>query len=158
MWAFVSPGLYEHEKKYVFPYCVVAWICFIVGAVFAYLIIMPAIITFLYNSTNPELVPTWSLKGYINLMLIMFVMFGFSFDLPVVFFLLMKLGIVTPKSLASKRPYYIVGFFIISAIVTPTVDIVTQTLLAGPMIFLFEISILLGRIMKIDKKDTENSD
>ena len=149
MWAFVSPGLYEHEKKYVLPYCVIAWICFIVGAIFAYLIIMPAIITFLYGSTNSEIISTWSMKGFINLMLIMFVMFGFSFDLPIVFFLLMKLGIVTPESLARKRPYYIVVFFIIAAIVTPTVDPVTQSLMAGPMILLFEVSIILGRIMGI---------
>ena len=154
-WAFVAPGLYRHEKRLVIPLVTSSTILFYAGMLFAYFVVLP-----LFSKFMAGTVPTgvdWrpDINLYLSFLLTLFFAFGVAFEVPVATVLLCLIGATTPDSLAAKRPYIIVGAFVVGMFLTPP-DVISQTLLAIPMLILFEIGILLSRILLRRKnKDDE---
>ncbi|MEK6590511.1 MAG: twin-arginine translocase subunit TatC [Nitrospinota bacterium] len=145
LWAFVSPGLHEKEKRYTLPFIISATICFIIGASFSYFIILPTVTRFLLSFAGSELKPMISVNNYISFIGKFIIAFGILFEFPVVIFFLSKIGIITPEVLSKNRRYAILGIFVISAILTPP-DIFIMFLMAIPLIILYEISIIISRL------------
>jgi sec-independent protein translocase protein TatC len=143
-WMFVAPGLYEKEKKYVYPFIFFGSLCFACGGLFCYFIVLPYIFKFFVSYAAEFVIPMPDLKGYMSLTLKMLIIFGVIFELPLIAFYLGKAGIINSKMLASKRRYAILGIFILSAVITPP-DVASQILLAIPLWGLYEISILITR-------------
>lgn len=144
-WAFIAPGLYRHERRMVLPLMVSSTLLFYLGAAFAYFVILPLLSIFL-TSTAPEGVAvTPDIGKYLDFELMLFFAFGAAFEVPVATFVLVWLGVTTPEALASKRPYVIVGAFVIGMLLTPP-DVISQTLLAVPMWLLFEVGIFASRL------------
>ena len=144
LWAFVAPGLYAHEKKKILPLLVSSTFLFYLGVAFAYFVVMPAIFKF-FTAVAPQGVTVMTdITHYLNFVLTLFFAFGAAFEIPIVTIVLVWVGVVTPEAIASKRPYMVVGIFIIAAILTPP-DIFSQTMLAIPMWILFEMGVFFSR-------------
>lgn len=147
LWSFIAPGLYAHEKKIAFPLLFSSVLLFYLGAAFAYYVVFPLVFGF-FTAVGPEgIVELPDITSYLNFVLKMFFAFGVAFEIPIATILLIITGITTPDNLAAKRPYIVVGCFVIGMLLTPP-DIISQTLLALPMWILFELGILFGRLMK----------
>ncbi len=145
-WSFIAPGMYRHERRFALPLLVSSVVLFYVGVAFAYYVVCPVIFAFI-ASTTPEGVKMMpDIMRYLDFVLAMMFAFGLAFEIPVATVLLVWAGITTPQSLADKRPYLIVGCFVVGAVLTPP-DVVSQTLLALPMWLLFEAGILASRIL-----------
>ncbi|SFR59968.1 sec-independent protein translocase protein TatC [Marinobacter daqiaonensis] len=143
IWSFIAPGLYAHEKKLAFPLLFTSVILFYLGAAFAYFVVFPLVFGF-FTAIGPEgIVELPDIASYLNFVLKMFFAFGVAFEIPIATILLILSGATTPKDLAAKRPYIVVGCFVIGMLLTPP-DIISQTLLAVPMWLLFELGILFG--------------
>jgi sec-independent protein translocase protein TatC len=154
VWMFVSPGLYEKEKKYIFPFIAFGSLFFAVGGLFCYLVVMPYIYHFFVSFAGPSIIPMPSLKEYMNLTLKLIIIFGLIFQMPLVAFYLSKAGIIKYRTLAKKRRYAILAIVVVSAIITPP-EVTSQLLMAVPMYGLFEISVLIARVF--GKKETKNA-
>lgn len=148
IWSFIIPALIPKEKKYAAPLVVSSSILFLVGASFSYFIIIPIGLKVLLSFGGAELVPLIGVSKYLNFILWLLVSFGIVFELPVVIFFLTKLGVVETETLKAKRKHAILLIFILAAVLTPTVDFVTQILMGIPLILLYEISILVSRLSK----------
>jgi sec-independent protein translocase protein TatC len=146
IWAFVAPGLHEHEKKYAAPFVIVGSLLFIGGGVFSLKVVTPYAIHFLLSYSRPGLQPMISIGSYVDFLLKFTVAFGLVFELPLAITLLARMGVVTPATLAKNRKYAILGAFIAAAILTPTPDAFNQTLMAGPLIILYEVGIICARL------------
>jgi sec-independent protein translocase protein TatC len=146
-WKFISPGLLPKEKKYFLPFMFFAVLLFSVGAVFCFVIILPFAMTFLLGYKTAQMTPMLSVGSYIDFCLKFILAFGAIFELPLLIIFLTRFGIVTPTALARNRKYAILAAFIIAAVLTPTPDAFNQTLMAVPIILLYEVGILLSRIM-----------
>lgn len=146
VWAFVAPGLYSHEKQLVLPLVVASVLLFFTGMAFAYYLVFPTVFHFM-SSVAPEGV-AWmtDIDKYLSFVLTTFVAFGVTFEVPVVVILLVKAGIVDIAKLKEARPYVIVGAFVIAAIFTPP-DVISQFMLAVPMCLLYELGILMARLL-----------
>ncbi|WP_018860937.1 twin-arginine translocase subunit TatC [Thioalkalivibrio sp. ALJ3] len=150
VWAFVAPGLYSHEKNLALPLVASSTILFYLGMAFAYFVVFPLIFAF-FTATAPEGVAVMTdISRYLAFVIMLFIAFGIAFEMPVATILLVSLGATTPEKLAKKRPYVIVGVFLVGMVLTPP-DIISQTLLALPMWLLFEIGLVLSRIMERKK-------
>lgn len=146
MWSFIAPGLYKKEKKY-FPLIILfSIVFFLLGASFCYLVIIPYGLNFLLNFGTEQLEPSIQIKEYLKFVTLLILVFGVIFELPLLSFFLTKMGIITPQFLSSKRRYGIVLIFIAAAILTPP-DIFTQVCLAIPLILLYEISIVVSKLV-----------
>ncbi|MBI3378274.1 MAG: twin-arginine translocase subunit TatC [Nitrospirae bacterium] len=147
LWKFISPGLLAREKKYVLPFVISATALFMAGAAFCFFIVLPFAMGFLltYN-VGAVLMPMLSVGQYVDFCLKFILAFGAVFELPIVIIFLTRMGIVTTKTLAKNRKYAILIAFIIAAVLTPTPDMFNQTLMAIPMIVLYEVGILVSRI------------
>jgi len=152
IWAFVAPGLYENEKKYVVPFVVAASFMFLLGAAFCYFLVVPIAFNFLLNFGGQDLVAMPKISEFIGFFIKLIIAFGISFELPVVTFFLALMGIVTAKGMAGFFRYAIVGIFVFAAIMTPP-DILSQILLAVPLILLYGLSIIIARIVNPEKSD-----
>jgi sec-independent protein translocase protein TatC len=142
IWAFISPGLYKKERRALIPVTFVSVILFITGASFGYFVVFPFGFKFLISNYTTDLIrPMPTMREYFSLVTWMLLAFGAIFELPVVVFLLSRFGIVSHRGLRKFRRYAFLGAFIIGAILTPTPDIFNQTMMAGPIIILYEISI-----------------
>jgi len=150
-WMFVAPGLYEKEKKYVYPFIFFGSLCFICGALFCYFVVMPNMYRFFVSYAREFVTPMPDLKNYMGLTLKLLIIFGFIFELPLVAFYLARAGIIKAKMLAKKRRYAILAVFIISAVITPP-DVVSMILVALPLWGLFELGILIAKVF--GKKET----
>jgi sec-independent protein translocase protein TatC len=147
VWAFVAPGLHKHERKYAMPFVLVGSALFLSGGAFAIFVIIPFAINFLVSFGQEQgLKPMITISSYIDFIIKFTLAFGVVFELPVVITLLSMLGIVTPQFLSKNRKYAILINFIIAAVLTPTPDIVNQTLMAGPLCILYELGIISARI------------
>ena len=146
IWAFVAPGLHTHEKKYATPFVLIGTVLFIGGGVFSLKVVTPYAITFLLSYSRPGLQPMISIGSYVDFLLKFTLAFGLVFELPLAITLLARMGIVTPAMLSRNRKYAILGAFIAAAILTPTPDAFNQTLMAGPLIILYEVGIICARI------------
>jgi sec-independent protein translocase protein TatC len=145
-WAFVAPGLYSHEKKLVVPLVIASTVLFIIGIAFCYFVVFGVVFAFVNQIAPASITVAPDIEQYLNFVLTMFLAFGVTFEVPVVVILLARFGIVTLEQLKSIRPYFIVGAFVISAIVTPP-DVVSQLLLAIPMCLLYELGLFLARFI-----------
>lgn len=145
LWSFIAPGLYRHEKKLAVPMLVSSVLLFYLGMAFAYFAVFPVVFGF-FTSAAPEGVQvTTDISAYLEFVLKMFFAFGVAFEIPVATVLLVMAGITTTKDLSKKRPYIIVGCFVVGMLLTPP-DIFSQSLLAIPMWMLFESGILFSRL------------
>jgi sec-independent protein translocase protein TatC len=154
IWMFVAPGLYETEKNYVYPFIIFGSLLFITGALFCYFLVMPVLFRFFVGYASELVVPMPSLKEYMSLALKLLIIFGFIFLMPLVAYYLSRAGIINHRLLSSKRRYAILGIFILSAIITPP-EMTSQLLIVGPLIGLYEISIIIARIFGKKKKAPE---
>jgi len=154
LWAFIAPGLYLHERKLIVPLVISSYTLFIVGMAFAYFLVFPTVFKFMasYNAPLGAEMST-DIDNYLSFAMTSFLAFGITFEVPVVVVVLVRMGMVTLAKLKEIRPYVIVGAFIIAAVVTPP-DVLSQLLLALPMIVLYEIGLLAARLYV--PKDNEN--
>lgn len=143
-WGFVAPGLYRHEKLMVLPLLLASTLLFYGGAAFAYFLVFPLVFGYLTSAAPTGVAVMTDIATYLDFVLAMFFAFGISFEVPIFTIILVWTGITTPESLAEKRPYVIVGVFVIAMFLTPP-DALSQTLLAVPMWMLFEAGLLFSR-------------
>jgi sec-independent protein translocase protein TatC len=144
-WAFVAPALYRREKRLVLPLLIASTLLFYLGVAFAYYFVFPLVFSFL-TTTAPEGVAVMTdISKYLDFVLALFFAFGTCFEVPIFTIVLVLTGLMTPADLAEKRPYVIVGVFVIAMFLTPP-DALSQTLLAVPMWMLFEIGLLFSRL------------
>ena len=154
-WGFVAPGLYKHEKRLATPLLISSIILFYVGVAFAYFVVFPLIFAFLSASTPDGVAMMTDISAYLDFVLALFFAFGIAFEIPIATILLVAVGITTPAALASKRPYVIVGAFVVGMLLTPP-DVISQTLLAVPMWLLFELGIVFSKVLV--RKRTNDTD
>jgi sec-independent protein translocase protein TatC len=157
MWLFVAPGLYSHEKRLALPMVFLSTVFFAAGVLFAYFIIFPFAFKYLLGFSTDTVQALPSMREYLGLASTLLLAFGFIFQLPLVITVLARIGVVTPRFLGKNRKYAILLIFVVAAIVTPTPDAVNQCLMAGPLVVLYEISII-GAKMFGKKKGKEEGD
>lgn len=146
-WAFVAPGLYKREKRLALPLLASAVTLFYAGCAFAYFLVLPAVFGFLVKFTPSVVAMTPDIGKYLDFVLVIFLAFGASFELPVALVILVLLGWVTPQQLREARGYAVVGIFVIAAVITPP-DVVSQLMLAIPMCVLYELGIVAASWIK----------
>ena len=149
-WGFVAPGLYRHEQRLFLPLLLASIILFYAGAAFAYYLVFPLVFGYLTASAPLGVTVMTDISTYLDFVLAMFIAFGVSFEIPIITIVLVLIGVVTPESLAEKRPYVIVGVFVVAMFLTPP-DALSQTLLAIPMWMLFESGLLFSRFLSRNK-------
>lgn len=153
-WGFVAPGLYGHERRMMLPVLVGSVVLFYSGVLFAYYVIFPVIFGF-FMSVAPEGVSVMTdISSYLDFVLKIFFAFGLAFEVPIVTIVLVWAGVTTPDVLSQKRPYVIVGAFVLGMLFTPP-DVISQTLLAVPMWLLFEVGLMLSRLVAKEKAERE---
>ena len=160
-WAFVAPGLYDNEKALALPILASSVALFYAGAVFAYYVVFPLLFQF-FTQTGPENVAVMTdINQYLNFVLKLFFAFGVAFEIPIATFLLILSGATTVESLSKKRPYVILGCFVVGMLLTPP-DVISQSLLAIPMYLLYEVGLLFGRLVRrrkaADDEETEGDE
>lgn len=157
VWAFVAPGLYTHEKRLALPLLASSVALFYGGMAFAYFVVFPLVFGF-FTSVGPAGVSVMTdITKYLDFVLKLFFAFGVAFEIPIATILMIQAGIITPDGVAKKRPYVIVGCFVLGMLLTPP-DIISQTLLALPMWVLFEAGVFFGRIVYRRKLAREEKD
>lgn len=151
IWGFVAPALYKHEKRAVVPLLLSAIVLFYVGVAFAYFVVLVPALKFLVLFAPDNVLPMTDIESYLDFVIKLFLVFGLMFEIPVATMLLVLMRIVTPKQLATKRRYVIVGCFFVSAIITPP-DGASMLMLAIPMCILFELGLMAASMfIKSDK-------
>lgn len=155
VWAFVAPGLYAHEKRLVLPLVVASTVLFLIGIAFCYFFVFGVVFNFVNKFAPKSITVAPDIENYLNFVLTMFLAFGVTFEVPIVIIVLVRMGVVSIEQLKNIRPYFIVGAFIVAAIVTPP-DVLSQLLLAAPMCLLYELGILAARF--VGKQKPENED
>jgi len=152
-WGFIAPGLYKHEKKLAIPLMVSSTLLFYLGLAFAYFVVFPLAFGFLAAIELQGVQTMPDISSYLDTVLKLFFAFGITFEIPVAIILLIKMGITSQQSLRDKRPYVIVGVFVIGMLLTPP-DIISQTLLAIPMWALYEVGIYFAGFIKTQEENT----
>ena len=155
IWAFVAPGLYRHEKRYVVPFILLGSFFFALGICFAYTVALPMGYRFLLSYATDFIKPLPSIKEYLSFSIKFLLAFGLVFEFPVVLLLFARIGIIDAKAMAKRRRYAILLIFVFAAVVTPP-DLISQVLMALPLIALYELSILLAKLFG-KKTQTEPS-
>ncbi|MEH6418600.1 twin-arginine translocase subunit TatC [Pseudomonas sp. CGJS7] len=154
-WAFVAPGLYKREKKLALPLLVSALVLFYAGCAFAFFLVLPSVFGFLVKVTPTGVAMMTDINAYLDFVLILFLAFGISFEVPVALVILALLGWVTPTQLKEARGYAVVGIFIIAAVITPP-DVVSQLMLAIPMCLLYELGIIAAKWVASEPRDADD--
>ena len=146
LWSFVAPGMYRGEKRLAIPLLISSVLLFYTGAAFAYYVVFPLVFGF-FTSVGPgDVAIMTDINRYLDFVLKLFFAFGLAFEIPIAAVILIRVGITTADELAAKRPYILVGCFVLGMLLTPP-DIVSQSLLAIPMWLLFEIGVVFGRMI-----------
>jgi sec-independent protein translocase protein TatC len=153
-WAFVAPGLYSHEKKLVLPLIVASTVLFVLGIAFCYFFVFGVVFDFVNKIAPKSISVAPDIEQYLNFVLTMFLAFGVTFEVPIVVVILARMGVVTLDQLKGARPYFIVGAFVIAAVVTPP-DVVSQLLLAIPMCVLYELGLFCAKFVIRKKEETD---
>jgi sec-independent protein translocase protein TatC len=153
-WAFIAPGLYRHEKKLAVPLLVSSAVLFYVGIVFAYLVVLPNVFIFMLSMAIEGVNHAPDITYYLDFALKLFFAFGIAFEVPIATILLVLGGVTTPESLSQKRPYIVVGAFVFGMLLTPP-DPASQVMLAIPMWLLFELGLLLSRLIRKKRKEDD---
>ena len=150
-WAFVAPGLYEHEKRLALPLIVASTLLFLAGMAFCYYIVFEQVFTVIHAWAPKSITPAPDIEAYFSFVITMFLAFGITFEIPIVVIVLVRMGIVSVEKLREARPYVIVGAFVIAAVVTPP-DVLSQFMLAVPMCLLYEAGLFLARFVGVRPK------
>lgn len=145
-WAFVAPGLYEHEKRLALPLVVGSTVLFLLGIGFCYYFVFGKVFAFIHDFAPKSITPAPDIEAYFSFVITMFLAFGVAFEIPIVVILLVRMGIVSIEKLREARPYVIVGAFVVAAVVTPP-DVLSQFMLAVPMCLLYEAGIIMARFV-----------
>ena len=145
-WAFVAPGLYEHEKKLALPLIVASTVLFFLGVAFCYFFVFGKVFAFIHDFAPKSITPAPDIEAYFSFVITMFLAFGITFEIPIVVIVLVRMGIVSVEKLREARPYVIVGAFVVAAVVTPP-DVLSQFMLAVPMCLLYEAGVFLARFV-----------
>ena len=145
-WAFVAPGLYEHEKKFALPLIVASTVLFFLGVAFCYFFVFGKVFAFIHDFAPKSITPAPDIEAYFSFVITMFLAFGITFEIPIVVIVLVRMGIVSVEKLREARPYVIVGAFVVAAVVTPP-DVLSQFMLAVPMCLLYEAGVFLARFV-----------
>lgn len=146
VWAFVAPGLYSHEKKLVLPLVVSSTLLFVIGVAFCYFAVIPGMSKFIQAFAPSSITAAPDIEQYFGFVLTLFLVFGIAFEVPVAVVVLVRIGIVSIEQLKKMRGYFIVGAFIVAAVVTPP-DVISQLALAIPMCLLYEAGIVAARLV-----------
>jgi sec-independent protein translocase protein TatC len=151
-WAFVAPGLYEHEKRLALPLVVASTALFMLGMAFCYYFVFGRVFAFIHDFAPKSITPAPDIDAYFSFVLTMFLAFGITFEIPIVVIVLVRMGIVSVEKLRDARPYVIVGAFVVAAVVTPP-DVLSQFMLAVPMCLLYEAGVFLARFVAVRPKE-----
>ncbi len=143
-WAFVAPGLYKHEKRLVIPLLVSSTLLFYLGMAFAFYVVFPLVFTFLAGTAPDGIEVATDMGSYLDFVMTLFFAFGIAFEVPIATIILVWMGITTPEKLREKRPFVVVGTFVVGMLLTPP-DVISQTLLALPMMVLFELGVFFSK-------------
>lgn len=154
MWLFLAPGLYDHEKKLVIPFVFFATLMFLIGGAFAYYIVIPVGFDFLVAFGSKVVTVLPSIGKYVGFFTKLMIGFGIAFELPVITFFLAKIGLVDDKMLKNFFKYAVVLIFILAAVLTPP-DVISQVLMAAPLILLYGVSIYIAKVFNPAPKDEE---
>ncbi|MFT6585593.1 MAG: sec-independent protein translocase protein TatC [Cognaticolwellia sp.] len=155
LWSFIAPGLYKNEKRLIAPLMFGSTLLFYGGIAFAYYVVFPVAFTF-FSSVAPDGVTiATDISSYLDFVLKLFFAFGAAFEIPIAIILLCWTGVTSPESLRTKRPYIVVGAFIVGMLLTPP-DIISQTMLAVPMLLLFELGIIIASLYYKETADPED--
>ncbi|MFL0810925.1 MAG: twin-arginine translocase subunit TatC [Agarilytica sp.] len=153
VWAYIAPALYQHEKRLALPLFASSIILFYAGIAFAYYVVFPLVFKF-FISVAPESISAMpDIASYLSFVLKIIFAFGFAFEIPVITIMLIAAGIVSPEGLSNKRPYVIIGCFVLGMLLTPP-DVISQVMLALPMWLLFEFGLFFGRMVKQRRPST----
>ncbi|MBI5741001.1 MAG: twin-arginine translocase subunit TatC [Nitrospirae bacterium] len=158
VWKFIAPGLMPKEKRFAVPFVFFTTILFLLGALFCFVIVIPFAVNFLMTYKTENIKPMLSAEKYIDFCLKFILAFGAVFELPVLEVFLTRMGIVTADFLAKNRKYAVLIAFVAAAILTPTPDVFNQTLMAVPMIILYEAGIWASRLLKRRKPATDKEE
>jgi sec-independent protein translocase protein TatC len=150
VWLFVKPALYKEEKKLAVPFISFSILLFLIGFLFCFFIVLPFAMDFLLGYKTENLIPMLTLERYIDFTLKFLLAFGLIFQTPVIILLLTRLNILTPKILRENRKYAVLIIFIVAAVLTPTPDMFNQCLMALPLMFLYEVSIMISKLFYVD--------
>jgi sec-independent protein translocase protein TatC len=145
VWAFVAPGLYSHEKKFVLPLVVSSTLLFFAGVAFCYYLVIPAMAQFIQAFAPTAITVAPDIEQYLGFVMTLFLVFGIAFEVPIAVIVLARLGVVSIEQLRKFRGYFYVGAFIVAAVVTPP-DVISQLALAIPMCILYEIGIVAAQV------------
>ena len=145
-WAFIAPGLYAHEKRLGIPLVISSCLLFVAGMAFCYFFVFGQVFHFIAGFAPKSITPAPDIEAYLSFVLTMFLAFGIAFEVPVALVVMVKLGVVSVEKLKEWRSYFIVGAFVVAAVVTPP-DVVSQLALAIPMCLLYELGILACRFV-----------
>lgn len=158
-WAFIAPGLYQHERRLIMPLVVSTALLFYAGMAFAYYVVFPLVFGFFTSTAPVGVTVATDIASYLDFVLTLFFAFGVAFEIPVATILLCWTGVTTPQNLKEKRPYVIVGVFVVGMLLTPP-DVFSQTLLAIPMWALWEVGLFFARfyVKKEDEEQQEQPD
>jgi sec-independent protein translocase protein TatC len=153
-WAFIAPGLYKHEKKLAVPLLISSALLFYIGVAFAYLVVLPNVFIFMLSMAIEGVNHAPDITYYLDFALKLFFAFGIAFEVPIATILLVLGGVTTPESLSQKRPYIVVGAFVFGMLLTPP-DPASQVMLAVPMWLLFELGLMLSRLIRKKRKQDD---
>jgi sec-independent protein translocase protein TatC len=152
LWLFVRPALYKRERSLVWPFLVFSYPLFVGGGCFFYFVVFPVAVEF-FVTFDPLLVPSLRIDDFTAFAITMLFIFGLVFELPLVALLLTRMGLLTPQFMAKNRGYALIGIAVASAVLTPTPDIINMLLMMGPLVVLYEISIVICRFVRAKKKE-----
>jgi sec-independent protein translocase protein TatC len=156
-WMFVAPGLYRKEKKYLLPFVFFSTLLFVGGALFGYFIVFPFGFRFFLGFSNEYIQALPSVKQYFSLSIKLLLGFGLIFELPVVAFFLSRMGIISADLMRRQRKYAVLLIFIVAAILTPP-DVITQFMMAGPLLVLYELSVIIVKVAGKKKAEPEEGE
>ena len=157
VWAFVAPGLYAHERRLVMPLVVASTVLFFAGVAFCYFFVFGMVFDFIYRIAPKSITVAPDIENYLNFAITMFLAFGVTFEVPIVVLILTRMRVVTIEQLTGSRPYFIVGAFVVAAIVTPP-DVISQLLLAIPMCVLFEVGLVAARMFGTPRRPGDDEE
>ncbi len=157
VWAFIAPGLYRHERRFALPLFISSVVLFYAGSTFSYFLVFPAIFRFFVMTTPAGVQLMTDMTQYMDFAVLLFFAFGLAFEIPVATVLLVRTGLVRLETLTKNRGYVLLGIFIIAAFLTPP-DAVSQTMMAVPMYALYEVGVVMSRLLVRNEAPGQESD
>ncbi len=154
IWAFISPGLYEKEKKYIYPYVFISALFFLAGALFCYFVVLPVMFRFFLSFASDIIRPLPAIREYLTFTIKLLLAFGVLFQWPALVLFLSRMGVLESRTLAKNRKYAILAIFVAAAVLTPP-DLLSQILLAGPLLAMYEGSIWMAKIFRKKEEKEE---